>query len=598
VTAGAIWFDPPPRAADLPERFPSPFVQGAPHPLARRAADELVADLQAGVVAAGIDFTVPGGGKMFGVLIVADGDGRIGALRAFSGMIGDRWIVDGFVPPVFDLAARDAFWPAGEAELAELDAQIRALANGAERDHARATVAALEKRHRAAWDEMRGRHRANRHARRARRRQLERGDRGPFATGRFSPRVPLATGRYSLDGTPIDAPPDDVPAAPPPQSPDVSAREAELYALDQASRADTAERRRLIASTDAEHADTIAPLRAIDDQIAALEQRKSARSRELLAQIHDTYWLASARGERRPLRAVFAPDAPPGGAGDCAGPKLLAEAYRRGWKPIALAELWWGAPPATGGRTAGNFYPACRGKCGPILGFMLDGLPHDPAPVYGAAPIDPAEPRTVYEDDWLIVVDKPCGLLSVPGRTDDLEDSVYTRLRRRFGPAAGPLVVHRLDLDTSGLLLAAKDPDTHAVLQRLFERREIDKRYIAWLAGIVERDHGVVELALRVDLDDRPRQIHDPVNGKPAITEWRVLERSNGRTRVEMIPRTGRTHQLRLHAAHPLGIGVPIVGDPLYGDGDDGRLMLHAESIAFAHPRAGRRIEVASPAPF
>jgi tRNA pseudouridine32 synthase/23S rRNA pseudouridine746 synthase len=598
VTAGAIWFDPTPAGGDLPERFPSPFAHGPPQALARRAADALLADLRAGTVAHGHAFDAPGGGKMFGVLVVADGDGRIGALRASSGMIGERWIVDGFVPPLFDPAARDAFWPAGEAELAELDREIRALANGPEREEARARVAAVELRHSRAWEEMRARHRANRHARRARRRQLERGERGPFATGRFSPRVPLATGRYSLDGTPLDTPPEGMPAAAP--GPEISEREAELYALDQQSRADTAERRRLIASTDAEHAETIAPLRAIDDRIAALEQRKSARSRELLARIHDTYWLTNARGERRPLRSVFAPEAPPGGAGDCAGPKLLAEAYRRGWKPIALAEVWWGAPPATGGRSAGMFYPACRGKCGPILSFMLDGLAHDPPPVYGADPVDPIEPRVVYEDDWLLVVDKPCGLLSVPGRTDELEDSVYTRLRKQLGPAAGPLVVHRLDLDTSGLLLAAKDPDTHAVLQRLFERREVDKRYVAWLSGIVERDRGVVELALRADIDDRPRQIHDPVNGKPARTEWRVLERANGRTRVELIPRTGRTHQLRLHAAHALGIGAPIVGDRLYGtgDGDDGRLMLHAEALAFSHPRTARRIELSSPAPF
>jgi tRNA pseudouridine32 synthase/23S rRNA pseudouridine746 synthase len=214
--------------------------------------------------------------------------------------------------------------------------------------------------------------------------------------------------------------------------------------------------------------------------------------------------------------------------------------------------------------------------------------------VFGADPIAADEPRVVFEDDWLIVVDKPCGLLSVPGRSGLLQDSVLTRLRARHAAAT---VVHRLDLDTSGLLVAAKDAATHAALQRAFAHRDVAKRYVAWLDGPVAGERGTVELALRVDLDDRPRQIHDPVHGKPAITEWQVLERAGSRTRVLLVPRTGRTHQLRVHAAHALGLGVPIVGDRLYGRAA-ARLALHAEGLSFLHPYTHRRIELVRPAPF
>jgi tRNA pseudouridine32 synthase/23S rRNA pseudouridine746 synthase len=228
---------------------------------------------------------------------------------------------------------------------------------------------------------------------------------------------------------------------------------------------------------------------------------------------------------------------------------------------------------------------------------MLDGLAVDPAPIFGGGGIGADEPRTVFEDRWLVVVDKPVGLLSVPGRSGLLRDSVLTRLRDRYPRADGPMVVHRLDLDTSGLMLAAKDAATHTALQRQFCRREIDKRYVAWLDGPVAGERGTIELALRVDLDDRPRQIHDPVHGKAAITDWNALERSGARTRVALHPRTGRTHQLRVHAAHPMGLAAPIVGDRLYGQPGD-RLMLHAEALAFLHPHTGERIELVRSAPF
>jgi len=335
--------------------------------------------------------------------------------------------------------------------------------------------------------------------------------------------------------------------------------------------------------------------------LRAFDEARAARSRALLRLIQDSYVFRSARGEARALRAIFAPGEPPAGAGDCAAPKLLAHAYRLGLRPLALAEFWWGAPPRTGDRRAGVFYAACRGKCMPILTHMLDGLPVDPPPLFGADAIDAAEPVVVFEDEHLLVVNKPSGLLSVPGRSALLQDCVTTRLKARYPDSPELMLAHRLDLDTSGLLLVAKDRATGSALQRLFSLREIDKRYVAWLDGIVHGDQGRIALPLRVDIDDRPRNIVDPVYGKPAETQWEVLARVGARTLVRFTPHTGRTHQLRVHAAHPEGLDAPIVGDRLYGrtpPAEGERLLLHAEQVAFVHPVSGERVALRCPAPF
>ncbi len=334
---------------------------------------------------------------------------------------------------------------------------------------------------------------------------------------------------------------------------------------------------------------------------AAIDARRAARSRELLPLIQQAYRLRNAHGDVRTLPELFAPKAPPAGAGDCAAPKLLAQAYALGLRPLALAEWWWGAPPRTGDRHAGSFYPACHGKCLPILTHMLQGLPADSPPLWGAGVIPADEPRVVYEDAHLLVVDKPSGLLSVPGRSGLLRDSVATRLRARYPEATGSLITHRLDLDTSGLLLAAKDAATSAALQRLFSLRQVTKRYVAVVEGDVIGDRGVIDLPLRLDIDDRPRHVHDPELGKPALTTWQVLARDGGRTRVAFFPHTGRTHQLRVHAAHPLGLDAPIGGDRLYGrqaPAEHQRLLLHAEHLAFVHPVTGQPVEVTRAAPF
>jgi tRNA pseudouridine32 synthase/23S rRNA pseudouridine746 synthase len=531
-------FDPQP--VELPKRVPSPFAV-PPHPLAVRALEEL----REGVARFSELST---DGKMFGVLVVARPDGRIGYLRAFSGMLGGTWHVDGFAPPAFDYAAREQFWPAGEAELATIDAELAAI--DARIAPIRAELATLDTQHQRELDDLRDIHAANRRDRHAARTETT----------------------------------------------DTDAR----HAIDQQSRADGAERKRMLARHRREREPLTAQLHVLDVERAAIDRRKAARSRELLVAIHQTYSFANARGELRSVRDIFAPAEPPGGAGDCAAPKLLALAYREGLRPIAFAETWCGAPPATGGRHDGAFYPACRGKCGPILAHALGGLVTDELPIFGLPSVSDDEPQRVFEDAWLIVVDKPVGLLSVPGRGEQLRDSVLVRLHRRYPDATGPLLAHRLDLDTSGLLIAAKDQQTYGALQRAFESRVIDKRYIAWVEGTVIGDTGTIDLPIRVDIDDRPRQILDPIHGKRAITEWRVLERTAQRTKLALFPRTGRTHQLRVHAAHPQGLAAPIVGDRLYAHAphDEPRLLLHAEAIAFRHPHTGQWLAFERPAPF
>lgn len=332
----------------------------------------------------------------------------------------------------------------------------------------------------------------------------------------------------------------------------------------------------------------------------ALEAEQQAVSRALLPKLQATYELRNARGETKGLEALFAPRPIPGGAGDCAAPKLLQHAYRIGARPVALAEFWWGDATPAGGRHHGVFYPACRGRCAKILPFMLEGIECEPPPEYGNHGVLDDAPSTVFEDEDLWVVDKPSGLLSVPGRGNALRDCVQLRLQQRGGldDPSWPRLAHRLDQGTSGLLIAAKNKAAYVGIQQQFSRRTIKKRYEALLHGQV-RGEGLIELALGPDLDDRPRQIHDPKQGKPATTRWASLGSEGQGSRVAFWPQTGRTHQLRVHASHPKGLAAPMLGDPLYGFPDPAhRLMLHAAELEFTHPRTGRELEFSAVVPF
>ena len=308
-------------------------------------------------------------------------------------------------------------------------------------------------------------------------------------------------------------------------------------------------------------------------------------SNNIQNQLFDQYHFLDANGKTKSVLQLFEHvenGKPPSGAGECCAPKLLQYAYQYHLKPIAMAEFWWGASPASEIRKHKLFYPACRGKCEPILGHMLQGLEVDPNPMK-ENPAEGKELEIIYEDDEIVVVNKPAEFLSVPGKT--ISDSVLKRMEAYLPDATGPLLVHRLDMSTSGILLVAKNKEAHEYLQDQFIRRIVKKRYVALLDGELSEKSGVVDLPLRVDLDDRPRQLVCYEYGKSAKTEWELIEVKNGKSKVYFYPLTGRTHQLRVHAAHPNGLNMPITGDDLYGRKAD-RLHLHAEQLTFKHPKS------------
>ena len=369
----------------------------------------------------------------------------------------------------------------------------------------------------------------------------------------------------------------------------------------------------------------------LQQQIADLKRERRDRSVALQEWIFEQFVVSNARGESLTIAEVFAREGlvPPGGTGECAAPKLLQFAYRNGLKPIAMGEFWYGASPAGEIRRAGSFYPACTGKCGPLLRFMLEGLEVDPDPLAAftpfAASASPAEgpevqnsqictPDTrnhaievqispictpipvVYEDDALLVVDKPSGLLSVPGRQNPV--SAQSILEQDHGPL---YPCHRLDMDTSGLMVYAKTPEDQSAVQAQFAARSVRKTYRATLLAPLSeaRDlspgaHGWIDLPIAPDWYDRPRQKVDAQEGKRALTEYEILAaRPDGTLEVRFTPHTGRTHQLRVHAAHPDGLGRPILGDRLYGGHTQTDILhLRADTLSLRHPRTGAQLHL------
>lgn len=318
-----------------------------------------------------------------------------------------------------------------------------------------------------------------------------------------------------------------------------------------------------------------------------LKQERRELSRSLMKEIHALYRLSNFRGETRPIAEVFlGANGIPTGAGDCCAPKLLNHAARHHLTPIGIAEFYWGAENRSQTREHGRFYPACQDKCAPILGFLLCGLE--------------SGINILYRDEALVVVEKPAGFLAVPGRGPEMADCVESRVKAILGPdCPNQPAVHRLDMDTSGIMLLAATADAHRALSKQFADRQVEKKYVALVEGKVIKESGAIELAFRLDPDNRPHQVHDPVQGKVGISHWRRLAVEGNRTRIEFTPRTGRTHQLRLHSAHPKGLGCPIVGDRLYGcrEGEE-RMLLHATFLSFTHPFTGEAMAFTSPAPF
>jgi len=328
----------------------------------------------------------------------------------------------------------------------------------------------------------------------------------------------------------------------------------------------------------------------------SIQSQSADQSRELQKWLFDNYVVLNGKGEKRSIWDIFQAKGlvPPGGTGDCAAPKLLQYAFLNGYTPLAIGEFWYGDSPANGEvRRHGCFYPSCTGKCGPLLGYMLQGVNVEPNPLESDLLWRLADPFIHYEDKYLTVVDKPSGMLSVPGRNG--RTNLQEWLSQRCGCSV--FTCHRLDMDTSGLMVFAKDPETQTAIQRQFENREVSKNYLARLTSpqIVHLPtKGKIVLPLMLDYYDRPRQKVDFEQGKPAVTEYEIIKTNeDGTTDVRLTPYTGRTHQLRVHCASSLGLDRPIVGDRLYGGclkGKTGRLMLHAAYLSFRHPQNGSRM--------
>ena len=336
-------------------------------------------------------------------------------------------------------------------------------------------------------------------------------------------------------------------------------------------------------------------------------------SQDLQLWLFHQYRLLNAKGEEKDLVDIWQDyhrsprirhkfPLPPGGTGDCCAPKLLQYAYQHRLKPVCMAEFWWGPSPKSEVRHHGQFYPACRGKCKPVLTWMLQGLDVDPNPDENG--FRHLVPEVVYEDEAIAVVDKPAGLLSIPGRTEDW--SVATWARQKWPEA---LPVHRLDMWTQGILIVAKTQDAYHHLQRQFESHSVKKKYLALVEGVPEKEHGIIDLPLRFDPVNRPRQVVDYEHGKRAITEYRVLRTFEGGsqlftlhsslfTLIALWPHTGRTHQLRMHCAHGDGLGCPIVGDELYGHQSPHGLCLQAQAVSFIHPSTDKHLHFELPCSF
>ena len=553
-------------------------------------------------------------GKMYGVLVVEAPGGCLAFLAAHSGLLGGRNDWPFFVPPVFDAQQPDGHFKTKEREISGMNRRIAELMQRPQLFEARQRLEQVRQQ----TDRVIAQEREEVKARKARR----------DAMRREQPQMDDATKAMLI-------------------------RE---------SQHDKAQLRRLTKSCEASVAEHQEALDVLEREIEALKRERREGSDVLQRWLFDQYVMLNAKGMRRTLIDIFARfngTLPPAGAGDCCAPKLLQFAYAHNLRPVSLAEFWLGAPPPTEVRRHLQFYPPCRSKCYPILQFMLQGLD---APLPGAEEVYPlreegggttnddkaslddkasidtneahddkaslddngfldaqghiykkcgASLHIIYEDEQMAVVSKPSGMLSVPGKSCRL--SVESIVCEHYGIAADvPVIVHRLDMDTSGLLLIARTREAHKALQQQFLDHTVSKSYLALLEGVPHEgltgEHvvwhsshtGMITLPLRPDLDDRPRQLVDFVHGKPAVTRFRLLKVIDGHQLIALTPVTGRTHQLRMHCAHHLGLNCPILGDPLYGNAIEPsaniaqRLYLHAEQITFRHPSSGKIVPIVS----
>lgn len=537
------YFQTPVSPLDLPEKFTYPFHY-TPHPLCIRASEEVKQ-----YISTRPEWTTELlKGKMFGVLIIETPQKEIGFLAAFSGHLDGTNTHDYFVPPVYDLLKPEGFFKLEEEQISLINQNIHQLETASDLIKQREQLCNDQIRFKQVMDQLKEQ---SKQAKKNRDEQRKTG---------------LTDSEESF-----------------------LIRESQFLKAEQ-KRTEKFWKERIQAQID-----QIAEQTAI---ISKLKLERKQRSFALQQRLFSQFRFLNARGDRNDLCAIFeqtVQKTPPSGAGECAAPKLLQYAYENELRPIAMAEFWWGNSPKTEIRKHGIYYPSCQGKCGPILGHMLQGLDVEDNPLSRISTKE-VDLEIVYEDEWIVILNKPAGLLSVPGKSAHLP-SALEFLQTRYPDATGPLLVHRLDMATSGLLLAAKSKEVHQKLQAQFKNRTIKKRYMALLDGVIAQQEGTITLPLSSDPLNRPRQIVDKEQGKPAITKYRVLDRLNGKTRVLFQPLTGRTHQLRVHAAHQEGLYCPIIGDELYGEKGE-RLFLHAESLSFIHPITQERINVEKKADF
>ena len=504
-------------------------------------------------------------GKMFGVLVVADeSTGAIGYLAAYSGQIGGRSDQDGFVPAVFDYLQPDGYFKQHEAEISRINQSIDQLESNERMKAAQDIIRQLEETRRQTIENYRQEMKAAKAQRDERRKN-----------GHLTPEETQRLTRES------------------------QFMKAELHRLKMSVSKETALEREY---------------NAFQDDLDQLRRLRRQLSDHLQRWLFSQFNMRDKDGQEADLLTIWAhadtpTDIPPAGSGECCEPKLLQYAFTHGLRPLQMAMFWWGESPKDIIRHHLHFYPACNGKCKPILRFMLgDLLPADlNLPISSDSTNDsattaaPQTLETVYSDSSIIAVNKPAGLLSVPGKGQRV--SALTLLRHMLPHAEGPLLAHRLDMSTSGLLLAAQTESMYHALQDLFLRHGIHKTYIALVCPHADsplldgRQQGTISLPLSPDFLDRPRQRVDHRHGKPAVTDYEVIGRqtdAEGHTilRLALRPQTGRTHQLRMHCAHAEGLHAPIVGDPLYGNLAAPRMYLHAARLVFDHPTTGRKIEI------
>lgn len=505
-------------------------------------------------------------GKMLGVLVASDASGVRHTLYAFSGQLSDGGFRHrGFVGPVFDYLQPEGHFKRGEREISRQTAVIQEFEAGRFADVRSRYELAKEEAGRvvAEYGEVCRQSKLSRKARR------EAGD----------------------------------------------LTEAELAVMVRQSQYEKAELHRLKKRMDAGLAPLAAALQDARARLDAMREKRRKDSAALQDWLFANFKVLNARGESRSLRDIFCDTPmriPPSGAGECCAPKLLQAAYRQGLRPESMAEYWYGRPKDGEVRIHGEHYPACRGKCLPVLSWMLQGLEVEP-PLDGAdGPSAAHAPEIVYENRWFCIVHKPSGMLTVPGKGS--VPSLQKWLEEKYGDSAQVRTAHRLDQDTSGLVAATFGPSAFKVMQSLFARREVKKTYVAELEGDYQAlglpGRGRIELPLAPDWLDRPRQRIDRIGGKEAVTDYEFTGVRDGRSRILFYPHTGRTHQLRVHAASAEGLGLPIVGDRLYGlhavDRTSGlhaddcpmRLRLHARKLEFTFPIDGQRYSFESPEPF